>query len=428
MSLDETDPHDRDAILARLLEEREMADDPETVLDRYCMRYPHLQQHLRQAADMGRMLGDLSTDGVGAVPERLGDFRLVRRIPGGGMGEVYDALQEPLNRRVAVKIVKREKLSAEARWRFLREQRVLAALHQTHIVPVFAAGEQDGLQYFAMPYIPGASLSGVVTYAQRHVLQKGGSSPSVNELAEMLSRQCETDVPPETLESSTPEAPRGRMDRGENRSNGKRTHLSLKYFRIDFSPDGATLASCGRDDVRLWDVASGRLLLDIKGGNTLHGVAFSPDGNRLAFGGPPIHWSGGAGVLRLEYGRGIRTLRGLTGLVSRVRFSANGELLAALSTDWRLGIWNAKNGELKLLVKLWEGYFTDNADFAFSPDGSRLAFSSKDRVAMWSINSGKLERTWELPPGLCDCIGFHPDGRLLLCRVETRGGELGPLA
>ena len=48
--------------------------------------------------------GALTTLG-GVMPERLGDFRLVRRIGRGGMGMVYEAHQESLDRRVAIKIL-----------------------------------------------------------------------------------------------------------------------------------------------------------------------------------------------------------------------------------------------------------------------------------------------------------------------------------
>ncbi len=100
-----------------------------------------------------------------AEPERVGDFRIVRRIAHGGMGDIYEAIQEPLNRRVVVKTIRRGIASEHARQRFLREQHVLAKLHETHIVPIFAAGEEASVQYFAMPYIEGASLNHILRTA-----------------------------------------------------------------------------------------------------------------------------------------------------------------------------------------------------------------------------------------------------------------------
>ena len=47
-------------------------------------------------------------------------------------------------------------------------------------------------------------------------------------------------------------------------------------YAVAFSPDGTTLASCGRNEVKLWDLATGQLLLDLKGGNYLVSLAFTP--------------------------------------------------------------------------------------------------------------------------------------------------------
>jgi serine/threonine protein kinase len=89
----------------------------------------------------------------------LGEFRLVREIGRGGMGVVYEAVQEPLGRPVALKILPAiGRRSDQAVERFHREAQLAARLHHTHIVPVFAVGEHLGLHYFAMQYIRGQSL------------------------------------------------------------------------------------------------------------------------------------------------------------------------------------------------------------------------------------------------------------------------------
>ncbi len=88
------------------------------------------------------------------------------------MGTIYEATQEPLGRRVAVKTIRdrRQHLTGTLQVRFLREQRVLAQLHHTHIVPIHAAGHDGALQYFAMSYIDGAALHHVVRTARLHEL------------------------------------------------------------------------------------------------------------------------------------------------------------------------------------------------------------------------------------------------------------------
>src|SRR5207253_1938272 len=87
---------------------------------------------------------------------RLGDFRLCREIARGGMGVVFEALQQTLGRTVAVKVLAPQALASDRlRERFHREARTIAQLNHPHIVPIFAAGEQDGLPYFVMPLVPG---------------------------------------------------------------------------------------------------------------------------------------------------------------------------------------------------------------------------------------------------------------------------------
>jgi WD40 repeat protein/serine/threonine protein kinase len=92
-------------------------------------------------------------------PRRLGEYRIVREIGRGGMGIVYEAEQESLGRRVALKVllagVLKDSRHVE---RFQREARAAARLHHTNIVPIFAVGEETGTHYFVMQYIEGRPL------------------------------------------------------------------------------------------------------------------------------------------------------------------------------------------------------------------------------------------------------------------------------
>jgi WD40 repeat protein len=100
--------------------------------------------------------------------ERLGDYRIVREIGRGGMGIVYEAVQESLNRSVALKVLP-DRLSTDPNrlQRFRREARSAARLHHTAIVPVFDVGSCDGIHYFAMQYIVGHSLNEVLVDIKR---------------------------------------------------------------------------------------------------------------------------------------------------------------------------------------------------------------------------------------------------------------------
>src|SRR5579872_735522 len=90
---------------------------------------------------------------------RLGAFRIVERIGRGGMGDVYRAHDDELDRDVAVKTISKA-LSADPSFvvRFKEEARAAAKLSHGNIVQVHAAGETEGTLYFAMELVPGRSL------------------------------------------------------------------------------------------------------------------------------------------------------------------------------------------------------------------------------------------------------------------------------
>src|SRR5262245_17528114 len=84
------------------------------------------------------------------------------------MGVVYEAEQESLGRRVALKVLPVEVLGNSAQiQRFQREARAAARLHHTNIVPVFGVGEENGTHYYAMQYIEGCPLDEVLAELRR---------------------------------------------------------------------------------------------------------------------------------------------------------------------------------------------------------------------------------------------------------------------
>lgn len=94
---------------------------------------------------------------------QLGDYRILREIGRGGMGVVYEAEQQSLQRTVAVKVFPVSTLREPRQLqRFHREARTAARLHHNNIVPVFGVGEQDGLHYFVMQKIAGTSLDRLI--------------------------------------------------------------------------------------------------------------------------------------------------------------------------------------------------------------------------------------------------------------------------
>ena len=89
----------------------------------------------------------------------LGDFRIEDEIGRGGMGVVYRASQLSLGRTVAVKVIG-EGLAHDPGFeeRFVRESRLAASIDHPNVIPVYAAGEDEGVLYLAMRYLEGTDL------------------------------------------------------------------------------------------------------------------------------------------------------------------------------------------------------------------------------------------------------------------------------
>lgn len=108
---------------------------------------------------------EVSSRGVSSLAHdtRLGEFRVLREIGRGGMGVVYEAVQESLARTVAVKVLPQPMAVDPRRLeRFRREARTAASLRHPHIVPIYAVGEHAGVHYLAMQLIDGVGLDQVI--------------------------------------------------------------------------------------------------------------------------------------------------------------------------------------------------------------------------------------------------------------------------
>jgi serine/threonine protein kinase len=94
---------------------------------------------------------------------RLGPYRIVRLIARGGMGAVYEAEHTQLERRLALKIVKRGgENSLGTHERFRNEIRLAASINHPNIVSVYDAGEADGYGFLAMELLDGVNLFDLV--------------------------------------------------------------------------------------------------------------------------------------------------------------------------------------------------------------------------------------------------------------------------
>ncbi|HMC65882.1 MAG TPA: protein kinase, partial [Gemmataceae bacterium] len=132
-------------------------------LDDYLRRYPELADEIRELFPAVVMIEDLKEEAAeltgsslgpaaplpeGKLLERLGDYRILREIGRGGMGIVYEAEQESLGRRVALKVLPAQALlEPQKRQRFQREVKAAARMHHTNIVPVYGVAEHDNMLY-----------------------------------------------------------------------------------------------------------------------------------------------------------------------------------------------------------------------------------------------------------------------------------------
>ena len=90
---------------------------------------------------------------------KVGQYLVLEKLGEGGMSEVFKAIEPTLERYVAIKIMHRTNLSSpDVMANFLEEARAIAGLRHTNIVPLYSAGEEQGVPYLAMGYIEGQTL------------------------------------------------------------------------------------------------------------------------------------------------------------------------------------------------------------------------------------------------------------------------------
>ncbi len=184
---------------------------------------------------------------------------------------------------------------------------------------------------------------------------------------------------------------------------------------VDFSPDGKLVAGEGRDLVFVWAVQDGRLVARIPQ-QQVNALAFSPDGRRLVTGS----LEGDVDVWEARTGRQLDALSGNLGQVLDLAVSPDGARVATSSTDGTVRLWDLGTG--RQLLTLANGvagevgaksktcfrrnrnaYLGVGGKLAFSPDGTRLAYTAADgtvRVLALDIDDlmhlarSRLTRSW----------------------------------
>jgi eukaryotic-like serine/threonine-protein kinase len=116
-----------------------------------------------------RRVDDERADPAAPLPTgtRIDRYTLRHLLGTGGMGDVYLALDPELDRPVALKLVRQDRLGPAARLRFLREAQTLAKLSHGNVVTVFDAGEHEGQVFIAMERLEGTTLQAWMTEQRR---------------------------------------------------------------------------------------------------------------------------------------------------------------------------------------------------------------------------------------------------------------------
>jgi hypothetical protein len=104
--------------------------------------------------------------------DEFGGYRIERRLGRGGMGILYLAIEPGLERQVALKLIAPEAAADDVfAKRFVEESRIAASIEHPNVVPIYAAGEQDGVPFIAMRYVSGSDLS-------RRIAREGRLQPA----------------------------------------------------------------------------------------------------------------------------------------------------------------------------------------------------------------------------------------------------------
>jgi serine/threonine protein kinase/WD40 repeat protein len=152
----------------------------EPTVEQYQSRFPELSDEIQSLLEVDSVIGvgmeptttvrdDARDDThrplrtLGGGQQVLGPYRLIEVIGRGGMGVVYRAVQEGLNRTVALKTLNiLASLEQSARDRFQTEASLAAQLQHPHIVQIYEIGSDGGIPYYSMELIAGKTLSKVL--------------------------------------------------------------------------------------------------------------------------------------------------------------------------------------------------------------------------------------------------------------------------
>ena len=199
-------------------------------------------------------------------------------------------------------------------------------------------------------------------------------------------------------------------------------------FRLVLSSDGKQAISAG-DGLRVWDVATGRLVRTFAGSKASWGLALSADGKRVLCPG----YDRLVRLWDVETGKQVQQFTGHTGEVWAVGLSPDGKRAITGAWDRTIRIWDSTGKELRRFEKV-----VDNPRcLAWSPDGKRVALGhftavppavGKGTVRLWDVETGKEVRAFEGHGAAVTCVAFSADGKRLASSSFDRTARLWDVA